>query len=178
MKYAIKVKGTEYNEDYTFTTPEEGNIMDEVTAIIEEMNKGNIETFELKRIQPKRSDLERQPWDGLHGSDDGRPERENMKNLSECKEYYKDLYMDCLENDSFEKSIFESTEKARYETFCETLKFIYGADFENIMPNWSNDASREFYSRKQSKPPLLAVCRNCPTCTDETGRTMKGWLIL
>jgi|GEM_PF-3440155 len=29
-----------------------------------------------------------------------------MKNLSECKEYYKDLYMNCLENDSFEKSIF------------------------------------------------------------------------
>lgn len=23
-----------------------------------------------------------------------------------------------------------------------------------------------------------AVCRNCPTCTDETGRMMKGWLIL
>lgn len=40
------------------------------------------------------------------GADDGRPERENMKNLSECKEYYKDLYMDCLENDSFEKSNF------------------------------------------------------------------------
>lgn len=56
--------------------------------------------------------------------------------------------MDCLENDSFEKSIFESTEKARYETFCETLKFIYGADFENIMPNWANDASKEFYSGK------------------------------
>lgn len=52
------------------------------------------------------------------------------------------------ENDSFEKSIFESTEKARYETFCETLKFIYGEDFKNIMPNWSNDASKEFYSRK------------------------------
>lgn len=50
MKYAIKVKGTEYNEDYTFKTPEEGNIMDEVAAIIEEMNKGNIETFVLKRI--------------------------------------------------------------------------------------------------------------------------------
>ena len=50
MKYAIKVKGTEYNEDYTFTAPEEGNIMDEVAAIIEEMNKGNFETFELKRI--------------------------------------------------------------------------------------------------------------------------------
>lgn len=71
-----------------------------------------------------------------------------MKNLSECKEYYKDLYMDCLKKDSFEKSIFESTEKSRYEAFCETLKFIYGADFENIMPNWANDASKEFYSKK------------------------------
>lgn len=59
-----------------------------------------------------------------------------MKNLSECKEYYKDLYTNCL------------TDKARYETFCETLKFIYGADFKNIMPNWSSDASKEFYSRK------------------------------
>lgn len=105
-----------------------------------------------------------------------------MKNLSECKEYYKDLYMDCLENDSFEKSIFESTEKARYETFCETLKFIYGADFENIMPNWSNDASKEFYSRnfiqENSRNRRLAVCRNCPTCTDETGRNRNNRKIL
>lgn len=82
------------------------------------------------------------------GSDDGRLERENMKNLSECKEYYKDLYMNCAENNSFEKSIFESTEKAIYETFCETLRFIYGVDFENIMPNWANDAAKEFYSKK------------------------------
>lgn len=81
------------------------------------------------------------------GSDDGRPEREKMKNLSECKEYFNDLYMDCLKTNSFGKSIFESTEKARYETFCETLKFIYGAVFENIMPHWANDASKEFYSR-------------------------------
>lgn len=46
------------------------------------------------------------------------------------------------------KKHFESTEKAKYETFCETLQFIYGADFKNIMPNWSNDALKEFYSRK------------------------------
>lgn len=39
-----------------------------------------------------------------------------MKNLSECKEYYKDLYMNCLENDSFEKSIFESIERMRNYT--------------------------------------------------------------
>lgn len=71
-----------------------------------------------------------------------------MKDLNKCKEYYKDLYIDCLENDSFGKSIFESTEKARYETLCETLKFIYGAGFENIMPYWANDASKEFYSKE------------------------------
>ena len=33
------------------------------------------------KFQPKRSDLERQPRDGRRGSDDGRPERENMKTL-------------------------------------------------------------------------------------------------
>ena len=71
-----------------------------------------------------------------------------MKNLIECKEYYTDLYIDCLENNSFEKNIFESTEKSRYETFCETLRFIYGVDFENIMLNWANDAAKEFYSKK------------------------------
>lgn len=31
-----------------------------------------------KLFKPKRSDLERQPRDGRRGSDDGRPERENM----------------------------------------------------------------------------------------------------
>lgn len=167
-----------YNDYFGFCVVEKinGNGKIVFTGSIEDCNRKCIELNSLN--QPKRSRSERQLRDGHRGSDDDRPERENMKNLSECKEYYKDLYMDCLENDSFEKSIFESTEKARYETFCETLKFIYGADFENIMPNWSNDASKEFYSRKQSKPPLLAVCRNCPTCTDETGHTMKGWLII
>lgn len=167
-----------YNDYFGFCVVEKinGNGKIVFTGSIEDCNRKCIELNSLN--QPKRSRSERQLRDGRRGSDDDRPERENMKNLSECKEYYKDLYMDCLENDSFEKSIFESTEKARYETFCETLKFIYGADFENIMPNWSNDASKEFYSRKQSKPPLLAVCRNCPTCTDETGHTMKGWLII
>lgn len=100
------------------------------------------------KFKPKRSNFRSVSRGWSLGSDDGRPERENMKNLSECKEYYKDLYMNCLENDSFEKSIFESTGKARYETFCETLKFIYGEDFKNIMPNWSSDASKEIYSRK------------------------------
>ena len=167
-----------YNDYFGFCVVEKinGNGKIVFTGSIEDCNRKCIELNSLN--QPKHSRSERQLRDGRRGSDDDRPERENMKNLSECKEYYKDLYMDCLENDSFEKSIFESTEKARYETFCETLKFIYGADFENIMPNWSNDASKEFYSRKQSKPPLLAVCRNCPTCTDETGHTMKGWLII
>lgn len=32
------------------------------------------------KYQPKRSTLERQPRTGRRGSDDGRPERENMKN--------------------------------------------------------------------------------------------------
>ena len=46
-----------------------------------------------------------------------------MKKLEECKEYYKDLYFNCLESNAFDKNIFDSTDLARYEMFCETLKF-------------------------------------------------------
>lgn len=41
---------------------------------------------------PKRSDLERQPRTGRRGSDDGRPERENMKNWTMEQLY--DLWRD------------------------------------------------------------------------------------
>ena len=99
-----------------------------------------------------------------------------MKNLIECKEYYKDLYMDCLENNSFEKNIFESTEKSRYETFCETLRFIYGVDFENIMLNWANDAAKEFYSKKQLKKPDLFLLFVVPSMVILPGSIPAGGL--
>lgn len=38
--------------------------------------------------------------------------------------------------------------------------------------------SREFARLLIVETAHTAVCRNCPTCTDETGHTMKGWLIL
>lgn len=69
-----------------------------------------------------------------------------MKNLSECKEYFKDLYIDCLEEKAFEKSKFESTEKARFEMFCETLEFIFGEQFAKIKPTWMQESLNEFYS--------------------------------
>lgn len=47
--YRIKIKGTEYNDEYTFTEPTEGNIEDEVSAILEEMKKGNIESLGIKK---------------------------------------------------------------------------------------------------------------------------------
>ncbi len=70
-----------------------------------------------------------------------------MKNLAECKEYFKDLHMDCLQENAFEKSGYESTEKARFETFCETLKFIFGEQFTRIEPTWAQESLNEFYSR-------------------------------
>lgn len=45
------------------------------------------------------------------------------------------------------KAFLKALKKLDMKLFCETLKFIYGADFENIMPHWANDASKEFYSR-------------------------------
>lgn len=69
-----------------------------------------------------------------------------MKKLEECKEFYKDLYFTCIASNAFGKNIFESTDLARYEMFCETLKFIYGDNFENFRPVWSNEAAEEFFS--------------------------------
>ena len=47
--YRIKITGSEYNEDYTFTEPAEGSIKEEVAAILEEMKKGNIGSLEVKK---------------------------------------------------------------------------------------------------------------------------------
>lgn len=47
--YRIKIKGKEYNEDYTFTEPAEGSIKGEVSAILEEIKKGNIDSLEVKK---------------------------------------------------------------------------------------------------------------------------------
>lgn len=47
--YRIKITGTEYNEDYTFTEPTEGNVKEEVSAILEEMKKSNIDSLGIKK---------------------------------------------------------------------------------------------------------------------------------
>ena len=75
-------------------------------------------------------------------------EGNTMRKLSECKEYFKDLYINCLASNAFGKSIFESPDIARYEMFCETIEFVYGTDFKQIKPIWSQEASNEFYSNK------------------------------
>lgn len=48
MKVKIKIEGT-INDIYTFQQPEEGNILDELEAIIEEMKAGRIEKVEIER---------------------------------------------------------------------------------------------------------------------------------
>lgn len=54
MTYSIKITGSKYNEDYTFTDPAEGSIKEEVAAILEEMEKGNIDSLELSTKQQDR----------------------------------------------------------------------------------------------------------------------------
>ena len=72
-----------------------------------------------------------------------------MKKLAECKERFKDLHMNCLQERAFEKSAFDSTEKARFETFCETLKFIFGDQFTKVEPVWAQESLNEFYSHQK-----------------------------
>lgn len=47
MTYQIKISGAKYNEDYTFADPAEGSIKEEVAAILDEMEKGNIDSLEM-----------------------------------------------------------------------------------------------------------------------------------
>lgn len=69
-----------------------------------------------------------------------------MKKITECKEYYKDILINCLVEDALGKSIFESTEKAMFETLCNTLKFVYGKEFEYLKLTWTQETLNEFYS--------------------------------
>ena len=49
MIYRIKIEGKEYNDNYTFETPREGDILDELRAIVEDMGEGNIDKLEVER---------------------------------------------------------------------------------------------------------------------------------
>ena len=49
MIYRIEIEGKEYNENYTFETPREGDILDELKDILEEVEAGNIDKVEIAR---------------------------------------------------------------------------------------------------------------------------------
>lgn len=70
-----------------------------------------------------------------------------MKKVTECKEYFKDVLTNCLNEDALEKSIFDSPEKAMFETLCNTLKFVYGEEFEYLKPTWMQETLNECYSK-------------------------------
>lgn len=53
MKYNIIIEGTRYNENYTFETPAEGDISEEIAAILEEIKKGEIDRVEIKSAETK-----------------------------------------------------------------------------------------------------------------------------
>ena len=49
MIYIIKISGKEYNDNYTYDTRKDGDLFGEIKEIIEEIEKGNIDTLELSR---------------------------------------------------------------------------------------------------------------------------------
>jgi len=49
MIYRIKIEGKKYNDNYTFETPKEGDILDELRAIVEDMEEGNIDKLKIER---------------------------------------------------------------------------------------------------------------------------------
>jgi hypothetical protein len=49
MKYTIKISGKQYNDNYTYDTHNDGDFFGEIKEIIEEIEKGNIDTLELSK---------------------------------------------------------------------------------------------------------------------------------
>ena len=49
MIYRIKIEGKECNDNYTFETPREVDILDELKDILEEVEAGNIDKVEIAR---------------------------------------------------------------------------------------------------------------------------------
>ena len=70
-----------------------------------------------------------------------------MKKLNECKAYYQDNFVNMIAENSAEKSIYESTEKAIFETLHNTLRFIYGGEFEKLEALWKREALNEYYGK-------------------------------
>ena len=64
MIYRIKIEGKEYNENYTFETPKEGDILDELRAIVEDMEEGNIDKLKIER---KHKSIKNHPPRRLRG---------------------------------------------------------------------------------------------------------------
>ena len=65
---------------------------------------------------------------------------DKLKKLKEMRTYFQDLFESCQLAGGFEKSIFDCTERASFEMFCETLGFIYGDAFKDIRPTWTQEA--------------------------------------
>lgn len=47
--YRIKIRGKEYNENYTFADPTEGSIEYEIAGALKEIAKGNIDKLEVEK---------------------------------------------------------------------------------------------------------------------------------
>lgn len=65
-----------------------------------------------------------------------------MRTLAGVKEYFKDVYTDWLKSDRYGKEL------DRISMITETLRFIYGADFDKVEREWRNEALDEFYGGK------------------------------
>lgn len=49
--YSIKITGSKYNDDYFFFVPKDGEIEEEVAAIMEEMKAGSISKFTVEEVE-------------------------------------------------------------------------------------------------------------------------------
>ena len=75
-----------------------------------------------------------------------------MKELSECKNWFKELYMNVLDAGGFyEVDMYTNRDITRYNMFITALEFIYGTEFNKVRSEWIKEAIEEYYKWRSNK---------------------------
>lgn len=93
------------------------------------------------------------------------PKQETALSLHELKSNFKERYMACMEDRVLGINESEIYNKARFETFCETLSLVYGRDnFEKVEQEWARDIIKESYAASNVKI-LGSTSHSAPSIT-------------
>lgn len=117
MKYTIKISGKQYNDNYTYDTQNDGDFFGEIKEIIEEIEKGNIDTLELSKNQCRN-----RPRGGLAQA--GNLATDETSRINESEVLNMEKYIMVVTDEQIERSRAsrKAIESLEYNPMCYNCK--------------------------------------------------------